>query len=187
MKKPKLSTLIICILTLCSFSIKGQETGKLRFGLEVGPVIPHEGGAGLAGAIELKYNIQDRMNIGLRTEKTGFFKHKSYSAELSSLSITCDYYIKSNNKILSPFGGVGLGYYQCEATDYSETIENKAYSTYNNPTCIIRLGTEIRKFRVSLAYNLIRKHSEANPSNRNCDNVSLYIGFYIGGGKWKTR
>ena len=174
-------------MTSSAFVAIAQEADKLRVGLETGLLVPYQGGVGLSGAFELKYNIQDKMNIGLRTETISFIKHKSYSAELFSISATYDYYFNSKNRLFSPFGGVGLGYYFCNASDYSTDIDEEAHSKYNNPTCFLRLGAEIGKFRLSLAYNLIRKQNEANLYNRNSDYISLYFGFYIGGGKWKTR
>lgn len=179
--------LILLILTSSAFVGIAQEAGKQRVGFETGLAVPHQGGYGFTGAFELKYNIQSKMNIGLRTETNSFIKHKSYSAKLLSISATYDYYLNSKDRLFAPFCGAGLGYYFCEASDYSTVIDEKAHSKYNNPTCLLRLGAEIGKFRVSLAYNLIRKQNEANLYNRNSDNISLFFGFYIGGGKWETR
>ena len=161
-----------------------QESGKIRVGFESGVLYPHEGGFGFLGATELKYNLQDNINVGIKAEFADYWKHNSYSARLLSFSTTCDYYFRYTNNHFSPFIGAGLGYYFCEANDYSEEIEEKAHSKYNNPTCFIRTGFECWKFRASLNYNLIRKQSEINKWNRNSDYISLNIGFYIGGGKW---
>ena len=174
---------IICMSILGANISSAQDAGKLRTGLEIGCLFPHEGGFGFLDAIEFKYNLQNNMNIGLKTEVAGFYKSKSYAAEVLSFSATYDYYFHSKESRFSPFIGAGLGYYFCEG-DTSEEYKYKR-SKYNNPMCLIRAGFEIRKFRMSLTYNLIRKSNEINYWNRNNDYVSLNIGFYIGGGKWK--
>ena len=183
----KKTILIIFILISCTIITKAQEKGKLRTGLETGLLVPHEGGFGFSGSFELKYNIKNKINIGLRTEAIRFNKHKSYSAELLSVSATYDYYFNPKNRIFSHFCGAGLGYYFCDAVDNSTYFEEEANSKYNNPTCFVRLGTEIGKLRVSLSYNLIRKQNELNIDNKNSDYLSLSFGFYLGGGKWKTK
>ena len=171
---------IICFSIACVNFSFAQESGKLRTGFEAGCLYPIEDGFGFWGAFELKYNLQYNMNVGFRTEYAGFWKNESDGADLLSFSVTYDYYFHSNNKLFTPFAGAGLGYYFCKPTDFSGGIE---YSKYNNPTCFLRIGFELGKFRTALAYNLIRKHSELYPINRNCDYIALNIGFYIGGGK----
>ena len=84
--------LIICfglIYTNFSFS---QELEKLRVGFETGCLLPLERGFGFLGTIEAKYNLQNNMNVGFKTEATGFWKHKDYSADMLSFSVTYDYY-----------------------------------------------------------------------------------------------
>ena len=177
--------LVIIILGALCFQLSfSQEAGKYRVGLETGFFIPHDGGWGFPISLEGKYNIEDNMNIGIRGEYGEFIKNKSYSAKVISFTGTYDYYYSNKNKLFSPFVGAGIGYYFCDAYDYSQEPGNEQ-SKYSNPTAFIRTGFEIGKFRTFLSYNLIRKHNEANYFNRNSDYISLNIGFYIGGGKWK--
>jgi hypothetical protein len=76
---------IICITLFCTNLSFAQESGKWRGGLEGGDLYPHEGGFGFfLGAAEVKYNLQNNMNVGFKTEVTRFFKSKNYSAELLS-------------------------------------------------------------------------------------------------------
>ncbi len=173
------------IFSTIAFKCLSQEKGKTRFGLETGVLVPNEGGLGLSAALESKYNIRNNISFGLRVETLSYFKHKSYSANISSLSVTYDYYFNRDNKLISPFIGVGIGYFICEAMDFSANTVEEEYSRYNNPSCFLRLGTEFGKFRISIAYSLYRKSNEANVYNKNNDNVSLLLGFYIGGGKWR--
>ena len=180
---------MICTSLLCTGISFAQEIGKWRGGVEAGCLHPHQGAFGFLGAAEVKYNLQDNMNAGFKTETTSFWKDKSYDAKLLIFSITYDYYFHYTNTQLSPFFGTGLGYYFCKANDWDYfNDENSDYTDIlrrtNNPTGFIRTGFEAGKFRMSLAYNWIRKLSEKNQGKNN-DYVSLSFGFYLGGGKWE--
>ena len=124
------------------------------------------------------------MNVGFKAEYAGIIKSKSDSADILSFLVAFDYYFHSTGKRYSPFIGAGLGYFFCEARSASY-IQSERYSKYNNPSCLIRVGYEIRKCRMSLTYNLIRKPTEIYWDNKNYDYMSLNIGFYLGGGKWE--
>ena len=190
--------MLCCIGFLLPSIISAQEARKFRVGIDVGYLNPHKAnGHGFAGfqfvkaidlkAIELKYNLQNNKNIGLKAEDASICKHDSYQSDLRSFSITYDYYFHNTDKRYSSFIGAGLGYYFCEAYDYTVVHQKEIYSKYNNPICFIRVGFEFWKIRTSLTYNLIRKPSEINISNRNSDYISFTVGFYIGGGKWNTN
>lgn len=176
---------IVFISALLTFQCLAQEKGKTRFGFETGLLVPNEGGFGLSAALESKYNIQNNMNIGLRAETSGYFKHKSYSANLFSLSVMYDYYFLRDKRSICPYVGMGIGYFMIEATDISTDSRDAMHSVYYNPAVFLRLGTELGKFRISLTYSFNRKPNEVNVDNRNNDNVSLLLGFYLGGGNWK--
>lgn len=179
------SLLVISILILSFTLVTAQEKGKLRAGLETGLLVPHQGGAGLAGAVELKYNFKNNMNFGLRAERASYIKHEDYDADLSIITAGFDYYFGTQRKKFIPFGGAGLGYYFCNATDNSLWGNEYVTSHYNNPTFYLRMGAESGRWRMALAYNSIRKQNELNTFNRNSDYICLYLGFYIGGGKWR--
>ena len=160
-----------------------QETGKFRGGLDIAfsPYNSTVDNIGFLGGLELKYNFQKNMNIGLRTEATSIRECKCYGAELLSFAVSYDYYFHYKNKTFSPFIGTGLGYYFRRAHEGHTDIPYK----YNNPTCFVRIGFELWKFRTSLTYNLIRKPQKYK--NRNIDYISFTVGFYIGGGKWRKK
>ena len=168
------------------FSIFAQEAGKYRAGVEIGyPFPPDKSYEGVLVAIELKYNLLNNMNVGLKAENAYYAECMCNYGNISSFATTYDYYFHSTGSRSSFFIGAGLGYYFCTARDFHFIEDGYFVSRYNNPTCFIRAGFEIRRFRMSLAYNLIRKPSEINPTNWNRDYVSLSMGFYFGGGKWK--
>jgi len=172
---------IICICLICTDFSFAQEAGKLRAGVEIGYLYSRSQDVGsLLGAAELKYNFHRNMNVGLKVEGSDLTGCGCHGTKIVLCSATYDYYFHSTGKKSSPFIGAGLGYYFGETYALDEQT-----NYYNNPTCFIRAGYEIRKFRVSLAYNLLRIPKDKNPYNANNDYVALNIGFYLGGGKWK--
>jgi len=173
--------IFICIVMCVNFSY-AQGVGKFRGGIETGfPYYEEFIPIPNLLAMELKYNFQKNMNVGLKTEATIFSTCKCYDLELLSISATYDYYFHYKNSIFSPFIGTGLGCYF--ARGHEEHTET--HFKYNNPTGFVRVGFEIWKIRTSFTYNLIRKPKKYN--SRNVDYMSFTIGFYIGVGKWKKK
>jgi len=119
------------------------------------------------------------MNVGFKVEGSNLTGCGCHGDKIILFSATYDYYFHSLGKRFSPFVGGGLGYYFGENYRLGEQTKY-----YNNPTCLIRVGYEIRKFRISLAYNLLIIPKDVNPYANN-NYIALNIGFYIGGGKWK--
>ena len=175
---------MLCVSIMYSTLSFAQQSGKFRAGVEAGILVPFtivERNVGFLWAVEPKYNFRDNMNVGIKVENVSFTRHKSHNADLVSFSATYDYYYNPKRNLFSPFIGAGGGYYFCKV-DMWQTL-----SKYNNPTCFIRLGFELGKFRTSLTYNVIRKSSETHWENKNNDYISFNIGFYLGGGKWKQK
>ena len=174
----------IVILTLCFvlglFPVFAQEAGKFRTGFEIGYCGPPHGEIGLLQTIELKYNLQNNMSVGLNEEVALMIKNKSYNANVFSLSVTYDYYFHSESSRFSPFIGTGLGYYFCVVEHFADGL-----TKFNNPGCSFRVGFELSKFRMSVNYNLNRKTSKKNEWIYHNDYISFNTGFYLGGGKWK--
>jgi outer membrane protein W len=168
----------VCVL---GYALQAQQLAKFRAGMEGGTIVYSKNAFGLLWSIEPKYNFRDNMNIGVKVENAWLSRHKSHNVNLVSAFATYDYYYNPKRNLFSPFIGVGAGYYFCEADVWGIS------SKYNNPTCFARIGFEFWKFRTSLTYNLIRKPSETIRENKNNDYLSLTIGFYLGGGKWKQK
>ena len=154
--------------------------------MEAGYLRPHEGTFGMSVAAELKYNLQNNMNLGFRAETASLVKCKSCSADLQLFSVTYDFYFHNGNSPLAAFIGAGLGYYFCQVKEPSYD-ENEVLKKINNPTGFIRTGFELWRFRMSFAYNFIRKSGAENYESRNNDYLSIAVGFYLGGGKWKKE
>jgi hypothetical protein len=173
---------IICISLFCTNFSFAQESGKWRGGVEIGYLYAHSQDIGsLLGAAEVKYNVRNNMNVGLKVEGLELTGCGCHGHKIVSFAATYDYYFHSKNKQSSPFIGTGLGYYFGE--NYNEGEQTKYY---NNPAWLIRAGYEIGKFRISLAYNLLIIPNDVNPYDNN-NYIALNIGFYLGGGKWKKN
>ena len=167
--------IMICIGLICANFSFAQESGRWRTGLDAGiRVIPKY--IGFLGAIELKYNLRSDMNIGLRVENMYFQNNQSDDGRLLSFYMTYDYYLNNARSQYSPFIGVGLGYYFCDAQYFTNDI------TYNNPTCLFRIGFEFWKLRTSLTYAVVRTN-ETIFYNKHKDYISLTVGCFLGGGK----
>jgi len=168
------------------FPALAQEAGKLRVGVETGCLFPRAlskkllfAGFGFCGTAEMKYNLADNMNVGLKAETAQLIKSSCCGVDLLSFFATYDYYFHHAGKRHSYFIGAGLGYLFIEAW---ESYKSK----YSSPAFFIRSGFEFGKCRISLAYHINRnpradKYSEI----RKNDYLSLTVGFYLGGGKWK--
>ncbi|MDR2887467.1 MAG: hypothetical protein LBV26_05645 [Bacteroidales bacterium] len=159
--------------------------------MELGALFPRSfsgyenfSGFGISGALEVKYNVQNNMNAGLKTDAVFMIIHKDNHAELLNFYFTYDYYFHYGNSRFSPFIGGGLGYYFGQF--YQNDYYNAGINRINNPTCFVRGGFEAGKFRLSLAYHLIREKKEGY-KRINYDYLSLSAGFYIGGGKWNRK
>ena len=177
----KKSTFIICICLMCTNLSFAQEAGKLRAGVEAGYLYSRSQDIGSfsLGTAELKYNFQDNMNVGFRAEGAELTGCGCHGDKIVSFSATYDYYFHSTGKRSSRFIGAGLGYYFGENYRLGEQTRY-----YNNPTCFVRVGYEIWKFRTSLSYNLLVIPKDVNPYANN-SYFALNVGFYLGGGKWK--
>ena len=189
--------ILACILFVVMVAnLFSQEQGKIRGGLNLGLCVP-KGGFGVAGDIQLGYNIQDNMNVGVRFGLAGMGKVNplggvDFGTSLNLLG-TYTYYFNSGQSSFAPFIGGGLGFYTLFELSF-----NEQYGVYMDagtyPGGMLTAGFEARKFRMSLEYHLLPTTTitvEGTPSkeikNHKIKNsyLAINIGFYIGGGKWK--
>lgn len=165
--------LLIGFIILGITSISAQEKGKIRAGLDLGGYFNDDGGVLLS--LEVKYNLTDNSNVGMRF---GAKSDPLGGDAANYISATYDYYFHNNNSSRAPFIGAGLG-------GYSGVYDDKF-----NFTGMIRGGVELRKFRISLEYNLI-PDTELIIGDFSIVYKNSYfgasIGFYVGGGKWKSK
>ena len=201
-KKINFSTLLLFF----SFLLYSQEQGAIRLGVNLDLAIPNAG-FGTGGNLDLRYNILDKLNAGLKigslygvhdvvknqSELTGTLT----ASIINSYLITSDYYFNNTESILAPFVGGGFGLFNVSNLKLALT-EKPTYSNlvnFDRDTKIgglIRCGIEISKIRLGLEYFLIPQSNLYNITNANVEvtknsyfNISL--GFYLGGGKWNNK
>ena len=195
MKKIIASLLIVFAV----LNLNGQEQGKIRAGLDLGLGMPHLG-IGVSGALDVRYNILDNWNVGLKTNYGMLNKdivsqsgvtNKTSELALSIMGIS-DYYFNQKPKQIVPFIGIGFGQNYIQnimlSQNGSSQIVDYGLGFDNKPGGVIRGGFELKHFRVALEYYLIPASELRNDNymwtSKN-SYANLTVGFYVGGGKWK--
>ena len=184
--------IVMAIMGMAQFT-QAQEQHKFRAGLDLGYAVP-DGGGGILGAIEFKYNIMDNMNIGILFESAVLAKNittDAASLELetelgsnASYAATFDYYFNNGGSSFAPFIGGGMGYNalaNLELDFLGETTEAEVDGKFGG---LVRAGFELGKLRLAATYHLIGK-SEIGESEVSNSYFGLSLGFYVGGGKWR--
>lgn len=197
------------LLTLCVVSLNAQEKGKIRVGGNLGLTIP-TGGAGLAiDLLDIRYNILDNLNAGVKFGGAYMIRDlitdvNQTSAEVtmhlnSNFMLVGDYYFNKGTSIFAPFVGGSIGsfsvydlYMQAESgTEVNYQIEEMPVPSRTFGGAL-RGGFELGKFRMALEYYLIPQTPKYNVANIMQQDgtsansyLSLNIGFYFGGGKWR--
>jgi len=203
MKHYFLAIFFSCIL----FTTSAQEQGKIRFGGDLSLTLPSHG-AGVGGDLDLRYNITDRLNAGIRT---GFgYMLRDYSSSNSqsyteatihlnnSFLLTGDYYFPDLNHKIVPFVGTGFGFYRLyDFYFYTPDPDQMSFHIPDFPSstitvgALLRTGFEVGRFRMSLEYNMIPNTRRYDVTTLTFDGrsrnsyLTINLGFYIGGGSWK--
>lgn len=197
MKKIILS--LVCLMTF-AFA-PAQEKGKFRVGLDLGYTIPSGGGGGVLLSLEPKYNITDNSNIGLRLGSAAMVRNivatngTELNAELGangSYIATYDYYFKGSSSFV-PYVGCGAGIYSLANVEISSQSAGSSNLDANSKFGgLLRTGFEWGKFRMGLEYNMVPKsniQTLAGVTTGTAKNsyLGIYLGFYVGGGKWGKK
>lgn len=155
-------------------------------GLLVGEIMESDAGVAFP-YVEPKYNLNNHVSIGLRGEyvlfdKKGFVdfeKSNPYWSDLkgqgdiSSLSVTADYYFTTHK--VRPFVGGGLGMYKISTRQSNLYVKPK--ENYYSGGSTLRAGVQFNRLRFAGEYNLI-------PSkNVDVNYFSVKLGFVFGGMK----
>ena len=181
---------ITALFALMATDAFSQVKGKVRGGVGIG-VHPrydeyHKGYHGIA--VNLKYNLQDNMNVGL----SGWWGAYIYKIPSSSVfTCTYDYYYKKRGNAFRPFVGGGLGFYTfpISYTDYS-LIYAHFYDSDQKIGGFLTTGFEWWKLRISAEYNLIPPSTRYTQNHKFTISNSYYAitaGFFIGGGNRKKE
>ncbi len=200
--------IFIAVVLFACINLNAQEKGKLRVGGNIGATFP-SGGAGLSiDLLDIRYNILDNLNAGIKFGGAymmrDLYQYSETSIEAtmhlsSNFMLVSDYYFNKGNSIFAPFVGAGVGmfsvydlYFDVDSdtgVDYTEVTD------FPDPQSVfggsLRAGFELGKFRMALEYYMIpqtTKFDVINLSNAGTASNSylcLNLGFYFGGGSWK--
>ena len=170
---------VICLTASASFS---QDYGPIEWdiiGLGIASPSGDDVSAGISISTEPRYNINDKISIGLRGEfavfssASGLDSLTSFSVGTSSSwALMGDYYLKNDfNK--RAFAGMGLGLFN--GADITTTIgtETAVLSGESSIGLIPRIGFELGVLRLTAEYNYAFK---SEVSNYLAIKVSLNIG-----------
>lgn len=203
MKKLILSLFIIAI----AFTSNAQEKGKIRVGFDAGLALPNAG-AGFNGDLDIRYNIMDNVNVGVKFNGMAAIKDLDINESASTVSmttsiisstlVTSDYYFNNGENMFAPYLGGGLGFNKiiniglsASGTDIPATPSNAStFAPENKFGGLIRGGFELGHFRMGLEYYIIPSSSVVDINNvifktTNNSYLNLTLGFYFGGGKWR--
>ena len=182
--------IIVCTLfALVATGAFAQEKGKTRFGFDAGNYF----------GINLLYNIQDNMNVGVRTGgaivgKKTQAENVAFGAGITNISAISNYYFGFGNRSAAFVGGgvgrykLGYGFIGCPCASKQRVQEYKGYKFGG----FLTTGLESRKFRLALEYNflptssvVVYDHTDNSLTNDKVKNsyFAVSIGFFIGGGK----
>jgi hypothetical protein len=147
--------------------------------------------AGVLLYIEPRYNLLDRLSVGLKTEATAMARgyvdvtgtqQLSGDAGLSlSFLATSEYYFTT--RLVRPFIGAGGGIYNLvginATTSSGGSVNVPAVTKFGG---MARAGLEIWHIRAAVEYNFIGK---TNTINNNY--IGLKIGIVLGGGQYDSE
>lgn len=199
------------MLTLSVISISAQEKGKIRVGGNLGLTIPPYGLGGSIDLLDIRYNVLDNLNIGVKFGGAFMIRDFAEISETmgeatmhvnSNFMFVGDYYFNKGISTFAPFIGAGIGsfrifdiYMQVESGEQYNYQYDELPETSPKLGAAIRTGFEFGKFRMALEYYILPqtlKYDAADifQSVGKTENsyISLNLGFYFGGGKWnKSR
>ncbi len=130
---------------------------------------------GLVFSLEPKYNITDKIAVGLKAEGavlasiTDKTSNDGYISLVNSYSLTGEYYFGDSR--VRPFAGLGIGTYTLtvyDTDDFEQLAKGKS-----NIGFAPRAGLQIGHFRLVGEYNLVK----------DSDYLTFKLGWAIGGGK----
>lgn len=199
--------LAVLFLGVC-VGLQAQEQGKIRVAGNIGYSAPAAGAGMSLDLLDIRYNILDNLNVGVKFG--GAFMLRDLT-ELSSTTgnatmhlstnvmLESDYYFHNGSSSFSPFVGAGLGSFSIYdiymQIDPSQSV-NYTYSEMPLPAKTIggalRAGFELGRLRMAMEYYLIPKtpmYDAANIMQEVGTSANSYLtinlGFYFGGGKWR--
>lgn len=204
MKKVVLGLLIVAF----TMSLQAQEKGKIRVGFDLGLGLPNAG-AGIGGDLDVRYNIMDNVNVGLKFNGALLMKDIAVdevantasltTSIISSTLATSDYYFNKGENIFAPYLGGGLGFYKITNIGLSTSgtdiptppSDFSPFTPISKFGGLIRGGFELGHFRLGLEYYLVPSSNVIDLTTMTVSGttpnsyMNISLGFYFGGGHWK--
>ena len=191
---------------LIGFAAQAQEFKPFKVNVSLGAALP-SGGGGVLFAVEPKYGINDKIDVGLRLELAAMARATTVNGVTStgdvqgaaSYLLTGNYMLSNNN--FRPFVGVGAGLYSIASTAVTVTGTGSGSQTSNGEIAagskfggMVRAGFKAGHFVVGLEYNLIPATNSVLLDSKGTvqvgktvqsknSYVGVKIGFDIGGGR----
>lgn len=187
---------------LIGFAAQAQEFKPFKVNVSLGAALP-SGGGGVLFAVEPKYGINDRIDVGLRIEGAAMARAivvngNTTSGDLqfaASYLLTGNYMLSTNN--FRPFVGLGAGLFTVASTGFSENggqSTNGTIAAGNVFGGMARVGFKAGHFLLGVEYNLVPNTTSAlfdsngqiqigkTVQSKN-SYVGVKVGFDIGGGR----
>jgi hypothetical protein len=188
-------------------NVSAQVKGKIRVGFDAGLALPNAG-AGFDAGIDIRYNIMDNVNVGVKFNGGLLLKDIAVddvantasitTSVISSSLLTSDYYFNDGTSSFAPFLGGGLGLYKVINIGLTATGDTPPEPVSNTANFLpervfgglLRGGFEAGHFRMALEYYLIPRTTLYDVNNSNIGTtgnsfLNLTLGFYLGGGRWR--
>ncbi len=199
---------ILLIVLLSCFNMQAQEAGKFRVSGNLGLDFPNSGFGGSIDLLDVRYNILDNWNAGLKLGGAMMMRDlaqiNSDFAEVtmhvnSNLMLVSDYYFNNGSRMFAPFVGGSFGLFNIyDLYMLVELNTETHYQLDNLPDAsktlgaALRAGFELGRFRLAMEYYMIpetRMYDVENimvPMGHSANNYfTVNIGFYLGGGRWR--
>lgn len=194
--------LSLSVALLLAVSAQAQEFKPFKVNVSLGAAIP-SGGGGVLFAIEPKYGVSDRIDVGLRLELAAMARSVVYNGNETSGNATgAGSYLLTGNYLLSdanfrPFIGAGIGLFGIAGTSFvtnGNQGTNGEIQAGNVFGGMVRAGFKTGHFVLGAEYNIVpNTNSVVYDSNGNVQvgtsvqsknsYLGIKLGFDIGGGR----
>ena len=206
MKNFFLAVLFLCV----SLGIQAQEEGKVRFAGNLGLSLPNMGAGWSLDLLDVRYNIKDNLNLGVKFGGAMMIRDVSDMSSVSAnatahfntnVMVESDYYFHNGTSAFAPFLGVGLGsfsiydiYMQIDPSQSTSYTYDQFPLPARTVGAAIRGGFELGRLRLAMEYYIIPRTIMYDVANimqevgtSSNSYLTVNLGFYFGGGKWRRK
>lgn len=178
----KVIFIALAIIAISASTINAQSYKPFKVGLGFLYAVPTGEGAGggVGFYLEPKYNLNDKLDMGLLIESALLAqKLEGASGSISgvtSYSITGDYMLGSGK--VRPFIGTGIGLYSLGSVDLTDEVGGGSVALGTKFGFSPRVGINLSHFQLALQYHVIT--GQVSGSNKSY--LGIKIGVEFGGG-----